>query len=76
MQRAKKEIDEHYYLRRVKTPIFHVVGKLDATLGYEDIYLPWKKLVGTDAKNLKTNRKDTDKLISKLYRTGWQVDPA
>ncbi len=54
MQRAKKEIDEHYYLRRVKTPIFHVVGKLDATLGYEDIYLPWKKLVGTDAKNLKT----------------------
>ena len=29
-----------------------------------------------DAKNLKTNRKDTDKLISKLYRTGWQVDPA
>ena len=29
-----------------------------------------------DAKNLKTNRKDTDKLISKVYRTGWEVDPA
>lgn len=54
MQRSKKEIDEHYYLRRVKTPIFHIVGKLDATLGYEDVYLPWKKLVGTDLKDLRT----------------------
>ena len=54
MQRAKKEIDEHFYLRRVKTPIFHIVGKLDATLGYEDVYLPWKKLVGTDLDDLKT----------------------
>ena len=54
MQKSKKEIDEHYYLRRVKTPIFHIVGKLDATLGYEDVYLPWKKLVGTDRKDLKT----------------------
>ena len=54
MQRSKKEIDEHYYLRRVKTPIFHIVGKLDATLGYEDVYLPWKNLVGTDLKDLRT----------------------
>ena len=54
MQRAKKEIDEHFYLRRVKTPIFHIVGKLDATLGYEDVYLPWKKLVGTNLEDLKT----------------------
>jgi deoxyribodipyrimidine photolyase-like uncharacterized protein len=29
-----------------------------------------------DAKNMKTNRKDTDKLISKVYRAGWEVDPA
>ena len=51
---TQKEIDEHFYLRRVKTPIFHIVGKLDATLGYEDVYLPWKKLVGTDLEDLKT----------------------
>jgi hypothetical protein len=29
-----------------------------------------------DAKNMKTNRKDTDKLVSKVYRAGWEVDPA
>lgn len=52
MQKSKKEIDEHYYVRRIKTPIFHMVGKLDGTLGYEDVYLPWKKLIGTDEKNL------------------------
>ncbi len=28
-----------------------------------------------DAKNLRTNRKDADKLISKTYRPGWEVDP-
>ena len=38
----------------MKTPIFHIVGKLDATLGYEDVYLPWKKLVGTNLEDLKT----------------------
>ena len=54
MQKPKKEVDEHYYLRRVKTPIFHIVGKLDGTLGYEDIFIPWKKIVGTDRKDLIT----------------------
>ena len=29
-----------------------------------------------DAKKMKTNRKDTDQLISKVYRAGWEVDPA
>ncbi len=29
-----------------------------------------------DAENLKTNRTDTDQLISKVYRAGWEVDPA
>ncbi|MEC8013301.1 MAG: Gfo/Idh/MocA family oxidoreductase [Verrucomicrobiota bacterium] len=29
-----------------------------------------------DAKKLKTSRKDANKLISKVYRTGWEVDPA
>ena len=54
MQKPKKEVDEHYYLRRVKTPIFHIVGKLDGTLGYEDIFIPWKKLVGTNREDLIT----------------------
>ena len=27
-----------------------------------------------DAKNMKTDRPDTDKLISKVYRGGWEVD--
>jgi hypothetical protein len=29
-----------------------------------------------DAKNVKTNRADANKLISKVYRKGWGVDPA
>ena len=29
-----------------------------------------------DAENLKTNRADTDQLISKVYRAGWDVAPA
>ena len=29
-----------------------------------------------DAKKLKTNRESADKLISKIYRAGWEVDPA
>ena len=29
-----------------------------------------------DAKTMKTNRKDADKLVSKVYRGGWEVDPA
>ena len=29
-----------------------------------------------DAKTMKTGRKDADKLISKVYRAGWAVDPA
>ena len=29
-----------------------------------------------DAKKMKTDRKDADKLVSKVYRSGWEVDPA
>ena len=29
-----------------------------------------------DAKAMKTNRKDADKLVSKVYRGGWEVEPA
>ena len=53
-QKSKPEVEAHYYLRRIKTPIFHVIGKLDGIFGYEKSYKPWKSLIGTDPKNLKT----------------------
>ena len=52
-QKSKKEIEAHYYIRRIKTPIFHIVGKLDGIFGPET-YNPWKKLIGTPKKDLKT----------------------
>ena len=52
-QKSKKEIEAHYYIRRIKTPIFHIVGKLDGIFGPET-YKPWKKLIGTPKKDLRT----------------------
>lgn len=52
-QKSKKEIEAHYYIRRTKTPIFHIVGKLDGIFGPET-YNPWKKLIGTPRKDLRT----------------------
>ncbi len=52
-QKSKKEIEAHYYIRRIKTPIFHIVGKLDGIFGPET-YNPWKKLIGTPKKDLRT----------------------
>ena len=54
MQKSKNEVEAHYYLRRIKTPILHIIGKLDGIFGYEESYLPWKNLVGTEPENLKT----------------------
>ena len=53
MQKSKKEIEAHYYVRRIKTPIFHIIGKQDGIFGYKESYLPWKKLIGTPKENLK-----------------------
>ena len=53
MQKSKKEIEAHYYVRRIKTPVFHITGKLDGIFGPE-AYLPWKKLIGTPSKDLMT----------------------
>ncbi len=48
-----KEIDQHNYTRRIKTPIFHIVGKLDPVVSYEKAFLPWKKIIGTPKKDLR-----------------------
>ena len=53
MQKSKKEIEAHYYVRRIKTPIFHIIGKQDGIFGYKESYLPWKELIGTPKENLK-----------------------
>ena len=48
-----KEIDQHNYTRRIKVPIFHIVGKLDPVVSYEKAFLPWKKIIGTPKKDLR-----------------------
>jgi dienelactone hydrolase/heme/copper-type cytochrome/quinol oxidase subunit 2 len=53
LQKSKKEIEAHYYVRRIKTPILHIVGKEDGIFGFEENYKPWKKLIGTPKEKLK-----------------------
>jgi len=53
LQKSKKEIEPHIYLRRIKIPILHVVGKLDGVFDYEKSFRPWNKLVGTPEKDKK-----------------------
>tara|TARA_A100001011_G_scaffold351285_1_gene391268 strand:- start:2753 stop:5035 length:2283 start_codon:yes stop_codon:yes gene_type:complete len=48
-----KETDYHYYTRRIKTPILHIVGKLDPVVSYNEMFLPWKEIIGTPKKDLK-----------------------
>ena len=53
MQKSKKEVEAHYYVRRIKTPILHIVGKEDGIFGFEESYKPWKELIGTAKDKLK-----------------------
>jgi len=53
MQKSRKEVEAHYYVRRIKTPILHIVGKEDGIFGYEESYKPWKELIGTPKDKLK-----------------------
>ena len=53
MQKSKKEVEAHYYIRRIKTPILHIVGKEDGIFSYEKSYKPWKNLIGTPNDKLK-----------------------
>ena len=51
LQKSRKEIESHLYIRRIKIPILHIVGKLDGIFEYEDSFLPWNKLIGTPEKD-------------------------
>jgi len=53
LQRSKKEIEPHIYLRRIKMPILHIVGTLDGIFEYEDSFVPWNNLIGTPEKDKK-----------------------
>ena len=53
LQKSRKEVEAHYYIRRIKTPILHIIGKEDGIFGYEENYKPWKKLIGTPKDKLK-----------------------
>lgn len=50
LQKSRKEIESHLYVRRIKIPILHIVGKLDGIFEYEDSFLPWNNLLGTPEK--------------------------
>ena len=47
LQKSRKEIESHLYVRRIKIPILHIVGKLDGIFEFEDSFIPWNELVGT-----------------------------
>ena len=47
LQKSRKEIESHLYVRRIKIPILHIVGKLDGIFEFEDSFLPWNELIGT-----------------------------
>ena len=51
LQKSKKEIEPHIYLRRIKIPILHIVGKSDGFFDHEKSFKPWNKLIGTPEKD-------------------------
>ena len=51
LQKSRKEIESHLYIRRIKIPILHIVGKLDGIFEFEESFLPWNELVGTPEKD-------------------------
>ena len=53
LQKSRKEVEAHYYIRRINTPILHIIGKEDGIFGYEENYKPWKKFIGTPKDKLK-----------------------
>ena len=53
LQKSKKEIEPHIYLRRIKIPVLHIVGKSDGVFDHEKSFKPWNKLIGTPVKDKK-----------------------
>ncbi|MBC91985.1 MAG: hypothetical protein CMC67_07705 [Flavobacteriaceae bacterium] len=52
LPKSKKEIAPSIFVRRINIPIMHIYGKSDGFFRYEDSFLPWKKLIGTNPKDL------------------------
>ena len=53
LPRAQRAIDPALFIRRVRTPIMHITGKLDGIFEYESSQIPMQKLLGTPKKNQK-----------------------
>lgn len=51
LQKSRREIESHLYLRRIEIPILHIVGKLDGIFEFEDSFIPWNELIGTNEKD-------------------------
>lgn len=54
LQKSRREIESHLYVRRIKIPILHIVGKLDGIFEFEDSFIPWNELLGTNEKDKTT----------------------
>ena len=53
LPRAQRAIDPALFIRRVRTPIMHITGKLDGIFEYESSQIPMQKLLGTPKKDQK-----------------------
>jgi hypothetical protein len=51
LQKSRREIESHLYVRRIEIPILHIVGKLDGIFEFEDSFIPWNELIGTNEKD-------------------------
>tara|TARA_B100001564_G_scaffold80966_1_gene65164 strand:- start:2215 stop:4461 length:2247 start_codon:yes stop_codon:yes gene_type:complete len=52
LPKSKKEIDPSIFVRRINIPIMHVYGKSDGFFRYEDSFIPWKNLIGSDSRDI------------------------
>jgi len=52
-QKCKKEVDAHYYTRRIKIPTIMLNGKFDQYFPYETSQIPMYKLIDVEEENKK-----------------------
>ena len=52
-QKCKKEVDAHYYTRRIRIPTIMLNGKFDQYFPYETSQIPMYKLIDVDEENKK-----------------------
>jgi dienelactone hydrolase len=53
LPRSQRAIDPALFIRRVRTPIMHITGKLDGVFEYETSQIPMQKLLGTPKRDQK-----------------------